>query len=188
MQNYEIVVAQWYNNLWTIFSLFILKKFSFSIEEVEDLYQETFLAVHRNVYLGKVKEDTNWKNYILKIGYNLALKKVRKKINTVSLSQENVTNEDKVSLLFNNSLYYYIENEKFDKSLALEVIDKELEKLPKKKSEIIKLFYLEEKPMKEIANKLDIKNVNTAKAEKYKSINLLKKNVNEVWESLEKIA
>lgn len=45
-----------------------------TLYDAENLYQDTFLAVHENIQSGRVREDTSWKSYIMTIGLNLAVR------------------------------------------------------------------------------------------------------------------
>ena len=73
MNDYLEIVRRWYVELRTPFAALLGSRYrGMSEAEVEDIYQEVFLAIHRNLAEGRVATDTNWKSYVLRIGLNMA--------------------------------------------------------------------------------------------------------------------
>lgn len=77
--NYEEIVNKWYVKLREPFLRRITYEFRgrLSLDDAENIYQDTILAVHQNLIDGRVKEDTSWSSYIMTIGFNLANKALR---------------------------------------------------------------------------------------------------------------
>ena len=85
--NYEEIVRKWYNKLKPLFQNTLKAKYqSLSYDAIDDLYQDSFLAVHKNLLLGRVKENTSWNSYIIQIGLNLASKDMRHKAESIDAS------------------------------------------------------------------------------------------------------
>lgn len=51
-----------------------MKKYrpSLSEEQIDDLFQDSFIAARRNLVEGRIKENTSWNSYLIAIGLNLA--------------------------------------------------------------------------------------------------------------------
>lgn len=80
MESYEEIVNKWYlklqkdfiNSMMTRYANSKLKK-----EDAENIYQDVFIAIKENYTLGKIKDNTSWRNYIWRIGMNMASKQYR---------------------------------------------------------------------------------------------------------------
>lgn len=89
MEDYDKIVRTWYLDLREPFTKFIASKFKgFDDSVIEDIYQDTFSAIAQNLRDGRVQPDTNWRAYIFRIGYNLALNHARNAPDTVQLVEQ----------------------------------------------------------------------------------------------------
>ena len=174
-QEYEEIVRQWYVKLRPEFLRRLTAKYSgLSLEDAENLYQDTFIAVQENLMLGRVKEDTSWSSYIMTIGMNMASKEWRKIGKTDSADEgfDNYEEESgsKVARRVEELLKTLPDDEgetplyKDQKAQAL--LGDELIHTPEPCGSIIRLFYYEELSMDEIAEEIGYKNATTAKAKK----------------------
>lgn len=76
MSDYKQVVERHFAQNWEWFRLRLKQSYPFlRHEDIEDIYQEAWIDAYDNVTRGMVRRDTNWRNYILKIGLNKASKK-----------------------------------------------------------------------------------------------------------------
>lgn len=171
-ETYEDIVRQWYNKVRPMFVNTLKKRFaSLSYDDIEDLYQQAFLAVHDNLQAGRVREDTSWRSYIIQIGLNLATKELRHSGITDSIYESGGDNEEghqqisrTVELLLSQlttedeSLYQNIN--------ALSLLGEELNYTPEPCNSIIRLFYYDDMSMEEIAVAVNFKNATTAKSKK----------------------
>lgn len=190
MQNYEDIVREWYNRLRPEFLRRLTAKYSaLSLYDAENLYQDTFIAVHENLLMGRVKENTSWSSYIMTIGMNLASKAWRKLGKTDSADEgfddeENDTNsimalkvEEKIRELSDEDE----ENSFFKNEEALSMLGNELNHTPELCKKIIKFYYSNsDMTMDEIAEEVGLKNANTAKAKKNQCMNALIERVTRV--------
>ena len=100
-QEYEEIVRQWYVKLRPEFLRRLTAKYSgLSLEDAENLYQDTFIAVQENLMLGRVKEDTSWSSYIMTIGMNMASKEWRK-IGKTDSADEGFDNDEEEIMVTN---------------------------------------------------------------------------------------
>lgn len=171
-ETYEDIVREWYNKVRPLFVNTLKKRFtSLSYDDIEDLYQQAFLAVHDNLQAGRVREDTSWSSYIIQIGLNLATKELRHTGITDSIYESGGDNEEghqqisrTVELLLSQlatedgSLY---QNED-----AKSLLGEELSHMPEPCNSIIRLFYYDDMSMEEIAVAVNFKNATTAKSKK----------------------
>jgi len=141
------------------------------LANAENLYQDTFIAVQRNILEGRVKEETSWNSYIIQIGLNMASKFMRHAgITDDVVWTDGDANEN------NSRLAHKIEGfiktmPKEDQPLyndpeALALLGNEIAHTPEPCNSIIRMFYYDEKNMSEIAEAVGYKNADTAKAKK----------------------
>ncbi|MDE7510411.1 MAG: hypothetical protein K2M62_09830, partial [Muribaculaceae bacterium] len=99
--SYEEVVKEWYFNLLPIFTSSLLNRYrgtGMSLDDAEDIYQDIFLAIHKNMKEGRVPADTAWQSYIMRIGFNLASKRWRSVSRNVSIDETTEEEGDELSL------------------------------------------------------------------------------------------
>ena len=83
-ETYQDIVLQWYNKVRPLFVNTLRSRFcELDYDTIEDLYQESFLAVYENLQAGKVRENTSWQSYIIGIGIKQAFKLLRHKTETI---------------------------------------------------------------------------------------------------------
>lgn len=80
--DYEEIVKRFADPEGSFFKQFknTLKKYRPSLTEegIADLYHDSFIAAHRNLQEGKIKENTSWNSYLIAIGLNLASHEFRR--------------------------------------------------------------------------------------------------------------
>ena len=168
--NYEDIVREWYNKLKPTFLRRLTSQYSFlTLGTAEDLYQDTFIAVQKNIMLGRVSENTSWSSYILTIGLNLASKETRKfgKVDSIDENDENDGPtglarkvQDLLKSLPEEETPLYADPE------AQALLGDELTHTPEPCGSIIRLFYYEGLSMENIAEQIGYKNATTAKSKK----------------------
>ncbi len=98
-ETYEEIVRKWYLKLQGNFASLMMERYrnsSLQLADVENIYQDVFIAIRENLRNGKVKENTNWESYIIRIGLNLAGKKYRQ-IKDVDSIDEPSDDSEKIS-------------------------------------------------------------------------------------------
>lgn len=172
--DYEDIVRKWYNKLRPEFLRRLITKYpGLTLGDVENLYQDAFLAIYDNLQKGSIKENTSWHSYILTIGLNLASKEWRKAGKTDS-TDEGYDSDDNES----TALQYKVEETLkslpseeddlplFRKPEVQSALGNELEHTPEPCKTIITLFYKEDCSMEEIAEEIGFKNSDSVKSKK----------------------
>lgn len=184
-ERYKDIVKKYYESVRPYFyrRLSKDKRFSgLSIADAEDVYNDAFDAVNENLGKESVRENTSWSNYIMTICMNLACKKLRENIKTVSFdievdeygnevpSQTAKKVKEKIKQLYDeDSLYEDLESQA--------LLGEELAHTPDPCGKIVRLYYYEGKSMAEIAELVGYKNATTAKSKKSQCMKDLSKRV-----------
>ena len=169
--NYEDIVRIWYNRLRPAFLRRLTQQYpSLRLGDAENLYQDTFIAIYDNLLANRVRPDTSWNSYIMKIGLNLANKAMRILGATDNIGSdaedENCKNSTahKVDLLLKS-----MPEDEISLSDNLEVqsiLGNELAHTPEPCASIIRYFFYEGMSMDEIADEIGYRNGQTAKTKK----------------------
>lgn len=142
---------------------------SLRYEDVENIYNDAFVAIYENLESGRVKENTNWESYILAIGFNMATKQLRHTLITDSMT---VPEGDDNKQSFANKVEAAIkempdEDVAFCKNVEVQaILGDELERIPEGCAKLLKLYYQNDIEMSDVAEELGYKNADTAKAKK----------------------
>ena len=173
MDSYEEIVRNWYNKIKPLFQNSLRKSFGnlLSADDIEDLYQETFIVVYENLQKGTVKYNTAWRPYLIQIGENLATKKIGKSLKSESLDGMCGYDEEKQEMQVRRVESLLQEYMKEDDSLCnnvevVHVLGDALQFTPEPCSTIIRLFYYDDMSMEEISAAVNMKNADTAKSKK----------------------
>ncbi|MBD5277727.1 MAG: hypothetical protein HDS32_00565 [Bacteroides sp.] len=79
-ETYEEIVQKWYMRLRGNFTDILMdryKKTNMRLADAENIYQDIFIAIHQNLQEGRIGNNWDWSNYIIRIGLNMASKKYR---------------------------------------------------------------------------------------------------------------
>ena len=173
MDSYEEIVRNWYNKIKPLFHNTLSKRYGnlLSADDIEDLYQETFMAVYENLRKGTVKYNTAWSAYLIEIGKNLATKKIGKSLKSESLDGMYGYDEEKQEMQVRRVESLLQEYMQEDDSLCnnneiVHVLGDALQFTPEPCSTIIRLFYYDDMSMEEISAAVNMKNADTAKSKK----------------------
>ena len=173
--NYEEIVREWYNRLRPEFLRRLTARYSsLTLYDAENLYQDAFIAVQKNIMEGRVRENTSWSSYIMTIGMNLANHEMREVGVTDSIDEGYVDDEGEVfSPTAHKAEEKYQELLSLDEALSLysdpeaqALLGEELAHTPEPCNSIIKLYYYSDYSMDEIAEEVGYKNSTTAKSKK----------------------
>jgi RNA polymerase sigma-70 factor (ECF subfamily) len=134
-------------------------------QDAEDLTQETFLKMWRN--LKKFKKEENFEKWLFTIAKNTCFDFLRKKRKNLILNAENL---EIIADLAHPLL------EKMEKESLLEKLKKEIENLPFKMKEVIDLHYNFGLNFREISEILG-EPVNTVKSRHKRAISKLKRSI-----------
>lgn len=182
MEDFNQIVTNWFNSLRSPFINYIHKRIpALSLDDIEDIYSDTFIAIRKNLLEGKVAEGTKWKAYIFQIGYNMAINKTKETSRFVSPSEDN-SNDDDIdadnrfdTLISLKDVAREEENE--TKQERLEILEREIKYLPEPCETILKDFYYGGFSMAEIMAEIHYQSTNSVKAMKNRCMNKLKERV-----------
>lgn len=171
-ESFEDIVRKWYNKVRPLFVNTLKTRFaSLSYDDIEDLYQQAFLAVYENLQAGRVREDTSWSSYIIQIGLNLATKELRHSGITDSIYESDNDNEEgrnEISRTVEKLLSECFDEDEtmYQNVDALSLLGEELNYTPEPCNTIIRLYYYAKMSMEDIATAVNFKNATTAKSKK----------------------
>jgi len=116
-------------------------------EDAEELTQDTFLKAYRK--LDTFKGDCSFSTWLFRIGYNTAISFVRKRKIIFPVIDENLlanVPDEAVKTIF----------DKDDDESMLQQLEVAIEKLNAEEKALITLYYMEEKPVAELAIVLEL--------------------------------
>ena len=139
-------------------------------EDARDVFQESLLIFYRNVQKPDFVLTSSLNTYLFSIVKYLWKDQLKKKNRAVPFEANAHAVESDVRA-------YRLEE------LKMSTIDRVLDQLGKKCSDILQLFYYRKKSMEEIAHQLEYRNVDTAKTQKYKCMERARLMANELMVS-----
>jgi RNA polymerase sigma factor (sigma-70 family) len=143
-------------------------------EDAREHYQAAILIVYDNVHAGKLDNLLcSLKTYIFGIGKNLTMQQYRESNRQNTLKAE-----------FFVQTYLHEEAETFQTDANLEIISRSFNKLGEPCHELLDQYYFKRKNMIQIASEMGYKNFETAKNQKYKCMERLRKMVFEITDTL----
>lgn len=140
-----------FNELITIYYPYVSKfliKLTANEEIAQDLVQETFLKLIIHIDKFDVKGKAMFSTYLMKIAKNCYLDYLKK--------NKNIASEIDIETISDTSNTISIEDKIAEKN-ELDMVLKEIDTLPFEQAQAIKLKYLEEYSLKEIAEKMETK-------------------------------
>ncbi len=190
MNDYEIIVNDWYLKLRNFFINTIHNEFpDMPIEDIEDVYSETFMAVRKNLIDGTVKEGTNWKSYIFRIGLNMTINKVKKDDKTLrALNQpadDDIDADEKFQTRLSLKDLVDDDDDKEQLEKRLEVLGREIRYLPEPCETILKSFYYGKFSLSEIRDEIHYKTTDAVKAMKYNCMKRLRDRIKIAFKMLD---
>ena len=183
METYEEIVSRWYSELHDPFVNLIKSRFNgLFFDEIEDIYQETFLAVHENLHRGSIEADTNWRAYIMRIGLNQTMTYCKAKGKFVTASQAGGDDDDERPDWLSEMapLETQVDENTDDpkeRERMIAVMNGIMGSLTGKCRDLLPSFYYARMSMEEICQELGYANTDSAKSLRLKCFNKLKEAV-----------
>lgn len=159
-----------YNQFKNPFCNWVKTKGDFSSYDAADIFQSSVTILHQNITLGKVDSLECIKSYLFAIGKNKISEKLRANKKRIKLSN---SLKNKPPYILNEDNVQHSDEEKMNSA------NNALEKLGDPCKTVIRLYYIEEYSLEEIAKIMGYKNKETVKTKKYKCINRLRKLIKE---------
>ena len=183
MKDYLEIVTRWYEELREPFTTLLLRRYStLGAAEVEDIYQEVFLAIHKNLREGRVAEDTNWKSYVVGIGLNMAATATRgrKTVSAPLWLADGEGGDQRPSEAFAGMppLDVVVElatGDAQERERQIDVVNDALDKLREPCSTLLRDFYYNGLSLAEIRDEMGYSSTDTVKSKRYKCFARLKR-------------
>jgi RNA polymerase sigma factor (sigma-70 family) len=141
----------------------ITSQYTCGEEQAKDLYQQSIIVFYENVVSGKLKVLTSSvKTYLFSIGKNKYKELVRQQAKSSQLNAQD----------------FPLEHDPSSESM-LQRIEHCIERLGEPCRSLLIQFYYHQETMEQLAARFDYKNVETAKNQKYKCLERLRKMVKE---------
>ncbi|MDE5874862.1 MAG: hypothetical protein K2H15_04370 [Muribaculaceae bacterium] len=162
-ETYEEIVRKWYLKLQGNFTSLMLERYrnsNLQLADVENIYQDVFIAIRENLRNGRVKENTNWESYIIRIGLNMAGKKYRHIKDVDSIDEPSDDSEkisNKAQRISNLISSLSSDDEEADLNSNLEahlLLGDELSHTPEPCASIIRMTYYEDMTDAEISQQI----------------------------------
>ena len=154
---------------------FLRKNYSLSIETAKDVYQDSCLAMYKNIHTGKVSLTSKASAYFTKVCMFQALKKIRDAKPTDSVDDTSY-NANKIDALIGLDSGFSIEQQ--------QAMEKIIKSLPTPCNQILWAYYYDEMSMEEIAKIINFSNANSVKTKKSQCMSKLKANYSNVIKEL----
>ena len=181
MEDFSQIVTNWFVSLRNPFINYIHKALPIlSLDEIEDIYSDTFIAIRKNLMDGNVASGTKWKAYIFQIGYNMAVNKAKQSSRFVQAIE--MTSNDDIDA--NNRFETYLslqevmeEEENETQSQRLSILEREIKYLPEPCETILKDYYYGGFSMTEIMSEIHYQSTDSVKSMKNRCMNKLKERI-----------
>ncbi len=163
---YEKLMKKYYNLI-----SHLIRKMVFEKDEVDDLTQETFIKAFNSLH--KFDKEFAFSTWLYKIATNNCIDYIRKKkLSTFSIDKDIKLDDDEVRYEIADD--NYVPDKRIIKNQKNNVIEKAIEKLPKKYRDIIILRHKYEMNYYEISKELKIP-IGTVKAHLFRAREMLNK-------------
>lgn len=167
---YEDIVRKWYNKLKPLFTNTLKRNYdSLSYDAIDDIYQDSFMAVYENLLRGRIKENTSWSAYILQIGMNMANKSILRIKKHESMDGGfDSEDEHKSGIVLEVEKALLLDGDNpLHSDQAIKLLGDELILTPEPCNTIIRMYYYDNLSFEDIAAAINFKNGDTVKAKKW---------------------
>ena len=163
---------------------YLRKKFSLLDDDLDDIYQESSMALFLNIQEGKLTNLTSTlSTYFLRICINQALKFIGKQQKVVPLFDDSsITNKDEFRSDKIDELYRLCTEDEDAERVALSerIVQNTIEVMPDTCKNIFQGYYWDNLTTSTIADMFGFANANSVKAQKYKCIQKFRNKYNEL--------
>ncbi len=181
MEDFSQIVTNWFVSLRNPFINYIHKALPIlSLDEIEDIYSDTFIAIRKNLMDGNVASGTKWKAYIFQIGYNMAVNKAKQSSRFVQVKEMTSNDDIDATNRFETylSLKEVMEDEENEtKAQRLSILEREIKYLPEPCETILKDYYYGGFSMTEIMLEIHYQSTDSVKSMKNRCMNKLRERI-----------
>ena len=167
---------------------YLRKKFSISDDDLDDIYQESSMALFLNIRDGKLADLTSTlSTYFLRICINQALKFIGKQQKVVPLFDDStITNKDEFRSDKIDELYRLCTEDEDAERVALSerIVQNTIEVMPDTCKNIFQGYYWDNFTTSTIADMFGFANANSVKTQKYKCLQKFRNKYNELMRKI----
>lgn len=167
---------------------YLRKTFSVSDDDVDDIYQESSIALYQNIRDGRLSNLTSsLSTYFLRICINQTLKLVGKQKKVVplfddsSITYKDVFRSDKIDELYQLCTE---DDEQERHSRSEKIVNSILQTMPDTCRNIFQGYYWDNLTTNTIADMYGFSNANSVKTQKYKCVDKFRKKYNELMSKI----
>lgn len=158
----EKILFQIYESYRNEFVSWAIRSHQVTIEEAKDVFQESVVALYKNVKNGKADNlDSTIKTYLFGIGKNIILNSIKRKGIEVEVFKQLNLNDD-------NGL-----NEHYEHQHMVQLVSRIYKAIGSPCKDILEMYYEKGFDMDSIANRMGYKNSDVAKKKKYECLKAL---------------
>ena len=181
MQDFHSMASELYESLKGRFVNFIKSRFAqLDDDDINDIYNDAFMAAYDNIQAGRVADDTHWGAYIMRIGYNQATTVVKKKSIFVNPQRpDDDDDEEQAERRWDNTISLAdalgSEDDEQEKQQKIDTLLQELEKLKPPCATILIDYYFGEMSLTEIMEALGFTSMANLKVKKMRCMDSARK-------------
>ncbi|MDE6096510.1 MAG: sigma-70 family RNA polymerase sigma factor [Muribaculaceae bacterium] len=172
--NFQEIANQWYEKMRLPFFNLMISRFPrLRGGEIEDIYQNIFIAIQENFEKGRIKDNTSWYSYIMTVGYNLACKHMRHADITDSYDGFDDNHDRPTTLDRIKAINLELQEEDislFDNPEADIVLGEEIARTPEPCATILRLFYYERMPLANIAEVIGFNSARSVQSRRWQCV------------------
>lgn len=140
-----------------------IKRYACSVEEATDVYQQVIITFYDNCVQGKLCElKSNLKTYLFAIGKNKLMEEKKHKVKFINQEQFDLERDDTTNVID-------------EREESLLMVEKSLKKIGEHCKQLLEMFYYQKKSIEDITVVLGYKNKASARNQKYKCMEKLRK-------------
>ncbi len=175
--DYNDIVRQWFEDLKPLFVNYIHKNYTLSMDEIYDLYTDSWIEVRRIILEGRAT-DNKWKALLFTIGKRQAERTSTRRPNMVHVDAlADHESFDRVLFQVEKGAQEMAYQSVYADQELQAVLATELSYLPNPCNTILKLYYFDDFSMTEIARSMNYSSSRSAITTKQRCLDKLKKRV-----------
>ena len=172
--DFNEIVHRNFEEMKTPFINFLRKNFKIDYDDIMDIYVNVWIDVRDNIRNGKTERVKSWRSYIFNLGWKQACKFATRKSQIPSFDDENFDREE-----FERE---YLKEKEAEKSIYNDpdlkaMLAAELSYIPDPCNNILKMYYFEERSMKDIADTMNYSNSRSANVVRNRCLERIKQRV-----------
>ena len=172
--DYNEIVHRNFEEMKTPFVNFLRKNFKIDYDDIMDIYVNVWIDVRDNIQHRKTEHVKSWRSYIFNLGWKQACKFATRKKQIPSFDDENFDREE-----FEKK---YTEEQEAEKSIYNDpdlktVLAAELSYIPNPCNNILKMYYFDDRSMKDIADTMNYSNSRSANVVRNRCLEKIKQRV-----------